>query len=896
MQKNIKHIIDNIYSEKINNVRNLEISIEDFLWKDENNVTLIEHILKNNIEISYAQENLFRSNPYIAYLYCKYDKNIFFFYLDEKALFTTINNELLIVTLLKTDKVYEKFIKAINTKLEIVDLIIEHTKYNFYLEYLSQDIIQKLMEKNNNDEYIIEKYFNDEKIIKYIIPLIKNNPNIINICKNHDKENLLEIVNENILMYNINNDFTLLDELLEKGIIPDKLNNIPNNLDYINFLREKNLYKYLKNAKEEILLLEVNKGKTLLEELIDKGYNPELNSIYNKETIKILYKLNKLDLATNISERLLITPIKGFFNDYIFDNKLLIDYMLDEGYNPIKNSYNITEKEIIKILYNRKNYTLLADKISGENILLNIDENHTILDILLQHNLTIKITYSEQMSLDIAQKIYNYKRFDILTQFNLEVLMTHINDNNTFMDYILEEIKEKRIRFNLNSINTFSTDLETLANFYLCVAKHDMIYYLDEFKEEQLLHSENNNSLLEELLKINPELTLSKILTKKLKSNPKIALLIKSKRLEQSDIDIIENKELYSEDYLNKFYNTLGIGPLLYEGQILLDKLFELFSNDGKSDPMIIHSLINGYRQSLLQDYNNTVNEIKNLIKIKEKYPQEFFYNKTNDGAYFSSLHKSIFCDIPTVNTILHETGHAQHHFLTSFETPKQYKEIIEKIRNNPNTIKFVENFANNYSDEFNNIKQIAEQKWNNYFNTNFPQEKLTEIESSLVAIKETKKKEYEHLNISKEELYNLIDENFTMETYLDHIKRTFINQYTDSILRSEHGSLIAISDILDAIYEGEFHNGLLKNKNGKLIKSAAGHGIAYYYEIKNGFNEMIANFATIVKAHDAPEMLNLLKNIVGDELYNLLNDFYYNNFILDNNHLNETTISPWKL
>ena len=51
----------------------------------------------------------------------------------------------------------------------------------------------------------------------------------------------------------------------------------------------------------------------------------------------------------------------------------------------------------------------------------------------------------------------------------------------------------------------------------------------------------------------------------------------------------------------------------------------------------------------------------------------------------------------------------------------------------------------------------------------------------------------------------------------------------------------------------------------------------------------MIANFAFISKSKDSKEMLQLLKEIVGDEVYNMISDFYYQNIVQINTEHLET-------
>lgn len=90
----------------------------------------------------------------------------------------------------------------------------------------------------------------------------------------------------------------------------------------------------------------------------------------------------------------------------------------------------------------------------------------------------------------------------------------------------------------------------------------------------------------------------------------------------------------------------------------------------------------------------------------------------------------------------------------------------------------------------------------------------------------------------------------------------------------------MAIGDILDAIYEGELHSGTLINNKGEKIERTCGHGISYYSDDSHGFDEMVANFATIIKQKDSSEMLKLLRSITGDEFFNMLSEFYFNNII----------------
>ena len=149
---------------------------------------------------------------------------------------------------------------------------------------------------------------------------------------------------------------------------------------------------------------------------------------------------------------------------------------------------------------------------------------------------------------------------------------------------------------------------------------------------------------------------------------------------------------------------------------------------------------------------------------------------------------------------------------------------------------------------------------------------------------KDEKKEEYKKLGIPEEQLDTILEGTYTVGEYINHQKRIFIKENVTAIMDNEFNSIAAICDILDAIYEGKLHNSELKSMKGDKIKRTAGHGINYYFDTKHGFDEMIANFATLSKSNNADEMLNLLKSIVGDEVYNMISDFYYQNIIQVNN------------
>ena len=281
-----------------------------------------------------------------------------------------------------------------------------------------------------------------------------------------------------------------------------------------------------------------------------------------------------------------------------------------------------------------------------------------------------------------------------------------------------------------------------------------------------------------------------------------------------------------------------------------------------------------------MNNYDINIIEIKKLIEIKKENKDIFYYIKNADGSYFSPSNGSIFCENANTNTLLHETGHALHFYTADMKTPDDYQEIVERARENPEVLAKTKEYAANYRKLINNITLLVEQRYDSFFKSYYSPEKVEEIKKNLTKSKEEKKKEYKELHIPDEQLDMILSDMYTQEEYIDHQKRIFIEDNVDAILRNEFGSLLTIGDILDAIYEGKLHSNTLKDNQGEAICRTGGHGLNYYYATLHGFDEMIANFAAISKANDAKEKLKMLKSIVGDEVYDMIRNFYYQDIL----------------
>lgn len=757
------------------------LSINALLIKDKNGTTLLEEMLKENIDISNINIDddiidLEKTTKIIAIIIKSNQdipekiKNIF-----ENTLFSTNNDEFFKVLPMKNSSLFGKMIGFIKEHTEIVDLLCKYQLENDLI-YLNPEIIKKLITKDENGNYPIDKYVSNSTAIKNISSLINFDENI---------------------------DFMI---------------------HFIKLLLDNKLYYFFYDADENILLYKLYPPKTLLETLIENNINIKINNINNEEIIKILYDNKKLDLIGSSSESIWLSNTRDVFKDTMVKDQTVLEYMIDNNYG-IKIPC-IFEVNILKILYQKN-------------------------------------------------------RPDLLVKASALLLMTKINDNYTYLDYILDCINKGDFEYNIDNI-TAPIKPDMKAEFYLCIARHDMIGYVkNSLNLNTLLFKYyDNKTLLDYFLDKDPELTLNKILDKSDKMNYSIIIILKARGIKDNNtLNIGEGNYFPHKHSPDTYY-----GPLDKDSDYLIKELERLFISDGKSDKDLINLLITSYRDALFINYDITIREIEKLIEIKKNNFDEFYYVKDKDSSYFSSNDGCIHMDDSFASTIIHETGHALHYYLNRFEVPDNYSEIVKRARENKELLikvsdyfEFWNNFKKNLENYFLNItSEVLTTKYSK-------QENIMDIQNILSKDIDKYRDKFKSLKIPEEQLEQILQETFSVEEYIKRENIIIANEIMAKTMEENYENVGAISDIIDAIFEGKPYDGVLKDNNGKKIAACGGHGIKYYtYTLiaKHGFDEMIAQFAVLVKSKGAEENLRVLRDIVGDEVYNMISNFYYTNIL----------------
>lgn len=755
-----------------------DLSINDLLIEDKNGTTLLEQMLKENIDISNINidddiidlEKTIEIIEIITYKDKEVPekiKNIF-----ENTLFSTNNDEFFKYLLIKNNMLIKKMISIIKEHTEIVDLLCKY-HLEYHLIYLNPKIIKKLITKDENGNYPIDKYVSNSMAIKNISSLINFDENI---------------------------DFMI---------------------HFIKLLLDNKLYSFFYDADENILLYKVYPPKTLLETLIENNINIKINNVNNEEIIKILYDNKKLDLIGSSSESIWLSNTRDVFKDTMVKDQTILEYMIDNNYD-IKIPC-IFEEDTLKILYQKN-------------------------------------------------------RPDLLIKASASLLMTRINDNYTYLDYILDCINKGDFEYNIDNI-TAPGNPDMKAEFYLDIAKHDMIGYVkDDLNLNILLKKYDNKTLLEYFLDKDPELTLNKILDKSDKMNYSVMIILKSRGIKDNDsiLNINEDNASFVKDTPDTYY-----GPLNNDSDYLIKELERLFISDGKSDKDLINLLITGYRNALFINYDITIREIEKLIEIKKNNFDKFYYVKDKNSSYFSPSKGCIFINDSYISVVIHETGHALHHYLTGSEVPDNYDEIVKRAEENKELLTKTSKYFESCNKIMKNIKNYFLNLANKVLTAHYSkQENIMDIQS--IASKDISeyRDKFKSLKIPEEQLEQILQETFSVEEYIKREAIIVASELTEATTRNNYASIGATNDIIDAIYRGKVCDGVLKSADGQKIASFGGHGIRYYSQNKHGFDEMIAQFAVLVKFKGAEENLQVLRNIVGDEIYNMISNFYYTNIL----------------
>ena len=703
--------------------------------------------------------------------------------------------------------------------------------------------------------------------------------------------------------------------------------------------KNKRLPKIRPLILEDILYKDEN-NKTLLEYMLENAISYQYNLIPNIsssfEASKIFYRFNKLKELPNLNNKVYFTKEE----DKYFIEKLLDIKEIDE----IRNLSFEYDFRLIQIFekYNRKDL-LNKIKINQSNLLSNINEKQTLIEYIIEHNLlndiiipkfesesnifeilkriermdvisSIPFTEEQLFNNNLIDKIislnyqpnllyaerktidYLYKidRPDLLVNMFLHEekinnLFMLVTPKETIIEYLLKS-NNPNINYRYLALNVDKLSNEDFIDTYLLFTKYNKLEYLYSFSQNDLLDIKyKDSSLLDLFLERNPDLTKKMIEYFKLDTDIDIILYFKLKGIEFEtkhgiDFDILDD-EAYAEEYLNKqnqqLKNNIDYSFLTEEEITLLMELEELLIDENNKS--IIDTIVLSYALQLSAGNENALIELRKIVQIIKENRNIKVQKSKNYSCFNSQTGLSI--NISNINNINHELGHLFHYYLANEETPQELENILNKIKKDESIKNKINLLSKTLRNKMKNLEDeisIEYDEWSKKYLSEF---KTKEIEEFIEMSKESKIEHFLSLGYTQEELNVILDESYTTEQYLSNQKRIKCEEMCNNILISYYSELMAICDIIDAIFQGDFYNSKLKTQDNKEIKGVFGHGIGYYYSQDIVFQEIIANYSSLIKSDRKEEALSLLKTMVGSELIDLLNNFYQNKMINSDNY-----------
>lgn len=521
---------------------------------------------------------------------------------------------------------------------------------------------------------------------------------------------------------------------------------------------------------------------------------------------------------------------------------------------------------------NKKLINPMVNKYSEEQLLAKDIDGETLLEKLIDNN---EEFYCASFSTEEAFKIiYNKKRFDLLEYVSFDVL---IGQNESNLELIVDYFLSNPNSFNLSSLDPFlfTENINIIAKFYLLFARKGLIEYLRELTDEELFKKKNGKYLIDVLLESNKNLTLNVILCDEVKKSFKVGTYLKLHNFSQEEIRIPIMPDSFVSNYIRNFYEEYHYIKLDYESEEELDTLRDFMLSDNESNRDLIDLLLDTYRYSIQNNNPYARDEVIQLCNIKMNNPN-FSFKINSQNSCFDPIFKYVFLDKKLIDTLNHELGHALFNLLSDREVPSEYYDLVLRVRNNPETINNLDKYSKRYYEISETINQMVDEAYDDYFNDIRSEKSIEYIKNYLSWNKEQRINEYIKKGYRRETLEQIFKHTFTVEEYLKQHEQILKTELRDIIFRCEYGYYLAVGDIMDAIFMGSFFDEKLKNKNGEVIKGCSGHGIYYYNseEIK-AFDEIMANYSQILKSPHRVEGLNLLRNMVGNKMADLIDEYY---------------------
>ena len=424
--KDIKYAIE--FAERIQSafVNMVNIILEDARFLTlvlPDGKTVLDKMKENNVNFSIKGYESAARNIDLIKLLVDNGYTAVVGHIEEETLFKTIDeNQTVFDYLIGRGLLTRNIIRNITSNhLEVIPKVIEYDK--LLLTSFNEDILfSASYEGKRLIEYVIDEKLLDFVNIKYIL----HHAEIVDLLIEHNREDLLWFLSEEILAQKKENS-TVLDYLLKRGIKPHCLYT---RIDTIKALLDNNEIDSLMKLNEEALIKEIEPGKTVLEELLERGITPRVDKYKNNISLEILSKLKRYDLMCCVDTRLLLSlrTINETYLEQLISN---INYKKDNSLIKLSR-FGLTNDERAKFLITMAKYDLISyiEEVTTQELLLKTD-GKCLLDVLLDRDIDLTINRIIPEGLDDIDVALHLRLHGI----EQEQFRVNISSNNYLQSY-----------------------------------------------------------------------------------------------------------------------------------------------------------------------------------------------------------------------------------------------------------------------------------------------------------------------------------------------------------------------------------------------------------------------------------------------------------------------------
>lgn len=643
-----------------------------------------------------------------------------------------------------------------------------------------------------------------------------------------------------------------------------------NNFDWVEGFHDENVF---------FEKIEAEGGKTLLEYILtNKNKLSYLFFSYFNDRLEVVdyivqYHKDKIKDISKPLVRELIRPRE--------DGSYLIDkYISNDDFKRL-----ICKKGESYLLFdyckNRNNYEILK-YCDEEKMLSNFKDNKKLYIFLLDNNIDPLFDRYAFKSKEIMNTLIERNRYDLLYNASIELIMEEYETGKTYFDLMIEkQLQGVNVHLEQAPYSRYQR-VDLTAIMLIKLAQNDLQGFFPQIDKDFLLTKgrDKDKTILERLIELDRDLTISKILPIcRHRRDDDFALILKMLGIEDVDMNIKTEDDSYTDKFTNKCNSTYS-NDCISVCPELLDELKELFYNDGKSDKNIIDNLVSSYKYlTRVSSPSSQIFkiELEQLLNVKKNNYSTFNYIK-DKGSFFNGSGVSI--NDSFISTLNHETSHALHFYLGNDYIPDNYQEVIDRARSNPIIIKKVMAYHKTFVDITNKIKSsISDDSIKEFYDNLYQGEKKEQILAFLSSTKEDKIVEFSG-SYDESVLNVVLDGSYSFDEFIKQKINEEKEHMANAFFRINYNAIVAISDIIDAIFQGKFFNGVVYDEDNQMINGKHyGHGIDYFERI-SGFKEMIADYGEIIKSNHGDGMIQYLRCIVGDEVVDMIKDVYENQIL----------------